>query len=303
MTDRSMAFCLYCKSYEGDVRRATVLKESVDRFNRDGMKFYISVPAADRALFVNRLGTSGVELIDDEEIVRANPRVEPQRYTGWDGRLAQQVIKSEFWRLILCDAYVCVDSDCRFLRDFHTNDFVHPSGYPYTLMDQNKDIQQLAINLGRDKWISSNHDLLHRAKNRFGRVGADYFFGPVPYIWSQKVWKDLDEKFLAPEGITLWEAVAEIPSESLWYGESVLKYQSIPLYPIQSLFRIYHYDWQWQAMRAMGETDEKLAENFLGVGYQSNWYFELDAGTKVRPLTSKLLRWAKRWLAKPKKTS
>lgn len=60
-----MAFCLYCKSYEGDVRRAAVLKESVDRFNRDGMKFYISVPAVDRALFVSRLGTSGVELIDD----------------------------------------------------------------------------------------------------------------------------------------------------------------------------------------------------------------------------------------------
>jgi Family of unknown function (DUF6492) len=298
MAGQQMLFCLYCKSYEGDVRRAVKLKETVDRFNRDGMKFYVSTPAADRALFVSSLGTTDVEYIDDEEIVRANPRVDPKRYAGWEGRLAQQVIKSEFWRVIPCNAYGCVDSDCRFLRDFHTSDFVHPSGHPYTLLDQDKEIQQLAINLGRDKWVSSNRDLSQRIKKRFGRVGADYFFGSVPYIWSRKVWQDLDEKVLAPEGITLWEAVAEIPSESLWYGESLLKYKSIPLYPIQPLFRIYHYDWQWQAMRSMGETDETLAKNFLGVDYQSNWYFELDAGTKVRPLTSRMLRRFKRWLTR-----
>ncbi|MGH7193286.1 MAG: DUF6492 family protein, partial [Candidatus Saccharimonadales bacterium] len=96
----------------------------------------------------------------------------------------------------------------------------------------------------------------------------------------------------------LWEAFEALPSELTWYGESLLKFASIPLHPIEPLFRFYHYDWQWQAMRATGETDEKLAQNFLGVAYQSNWHFELDAGTKVRPLTSRLLRRVKRWLTK-----
>jgi Family of unknown function (DUF6492) len=298
MADQLMPLCVYCKSYEGDVRRAVLLKQTVDRFNRDGLKFYVSVPTADRALFATHLGTSDIEYINDEDIARANPRVDPNRYIGWDGRLSQQVIKSEFWRLVPCNAYACVDSDCRFLRDFHASDFLHPSGHPYTLLDQEKELQQLAINLGRDKWVYELRAILQRAKERFGRTGPDYFFGSVPYIWSRKVWQDLDEKFLAPGGITLWEAIAEIPSESLWYGEALLKYESIPLYPIQPLFRIYHYDWQWRALRSAGETDENLAKNFLGVDYQSNWYRELDAGSKVRPLTSRMWRRVKRWLTR-----
>jgi Family of unknown function (DUF6492) len=298
MTGQSMPICLYCKSYAGDVRRAAQLKESIDRFNRDGLKFYVSMPAADRALFVSHLGTSGVELIDDEEIVRANPRVDPQRYAGWEGRLAQQVIKSEFWRLVPCQSYACIDSDCRFLRDFHVSDFMHADGHPYTVMTQERELQQLGINRGRVSWIYSLREFLQNTKQRFGRVGPDYFFGPAPYLWARQVWQDLDEKFLAPDGITLWEAIAQLPSELTWYGESLLKFGSIPLHPIEPLFRCYHYDWQWQAMRATGETEEKLAQNFLGVAYQSNWYFEMDAGTKVKPLTSRMLRRLKRWLTR-----
>jgi hypothetical protein len=55
MADRSMPLCLYCKSYEGDVRHAVLLKESIDRFNRDGLKFYVSMPAADEAVFLVHL--------------------------------------------------------------------------------------------------------------------------------------------------------------------------------------------------------------------------------------------------------
>jgi Family of unknown function (DUF6492) len=182
MASQSIPLCLYCKSYEGDVRRAALLKESIDRFNRDGLKFYLSVPAKDRALFAAQLGTSGVELIDDEEIVRANPRVDPQRYAGWEGRLSQQVVKSEFWRLIPCDSYVCLDSDCRFLRDFHTSDFLHPDGRPYTVMYQAKDFLQLSINRGKLKSQQAFEERCKRMKARFGRLGPNYQFGSPPFI-------------------------------------------------------------------------------------------------------------------------
>jgi hypothetical protein len=298
MAGPSMPLCLYCKSYEGDVRRAVLLKASIDRFNRDGLKFYVSVPAADRALFAMALGTTDVELIDDEAIVRANPRVDPQRYADWDNRMSQQVVKSEFWRLIPCDSYACLDSDCRFLRDFYRSDFLHSDGHPYTVMNQAEDFRQLAINMGKDKWVRAFAEHSQVMKHRFGRVGPNYLFGPAPFIWSRRVWDDLDSRMLAPDGLTLWDAIAELSSEMSWYGESLLKFASIPLRPVEPLFRCYHYDWHWQAMKATGETDEKVAQNFLGVVYQSNWYFEHDAGTKIRPLPSRLLRRAKRWLAK-----
>ncbi len=298
MAGPSTPLCLYCKSYEGDVRRAALLKESIDRFNRDGIKFYVSVPASDRALFSSLLGGGDVELIDDEDIVRANPRVDPQRYAGWDGRLSQQVIKSEFWRLIPCDSYVCIDSDSKFLRDFHRSDFLHPDGHPYTVMHQAKDFQQLAINRGQDKWVRAFRERSQRMKERFGSSGPDYQFGTAPFVWSRRVWDDLDAKFLAPDGLTLWEAIAQLPSELTWYGESLLKFGSIPLRPIEPLFRCYGYEWYWQAMKAAGETDDKLSQNFLGVVYQSNWHFELDAGAKIKPLSSRLLRRVKRRLAR-----
>jgi hypothetical protein len=294
----SVPLFLYCKSYEGDVRRALLLKQSIDRFNRDGLKFYVSVPQADRALFESHLGTEDVEFINDEDIIRANPRVEPQRYVNWDGRLSQQVIKSEFWRLIPCESYVSIDSDSIFLRDFHRSDFVHSDGYPYTVMHQAKEFQQLAANRGQYKWGCAFRELSRCMKERFGRSGPDYHFGNAPFIWSRHVWNDLDTKVLATDGITLWEAIAQLPSELTWYGESLLKFGSIPLRPIEPLFRCYSYEWYWHAMKATGETDDKLSQCFLGVVYQSNWHIELDAGTKIKPLSSRLLRRAKRWLAK-----
>jgi hypothetical protein len=133
-------------------------------------------------------------------------------------------------------------------------------------------------------------------KERFGRSGPDYQFGTAPFVWSRRVWDDLNAKFLAPDGLTLWDAIAQLPSELTWYGESLLKFGSIPLRPIEPLFRCYGYEWYWQAMNAAGETDDKLSQNFLGVVYQSNWHFELDAGAKIKPLSSRLLRRAKRWL-------
>jgi Family of unknown function (DUF6492) len=294
MAGSSTPLCLYCKSYEGDVRRAVLLKQSIDRFNRDGLKFYVSMPARDRALFASHLGSHDVELIDDEDIVRANPRVDPQRYAAWEGRLSQQVIKSEFWRLIPCESYVCLDSDCRFLRDFHTGDFLHPDGQPYTVMHENKEFQQLAIDRGEQKWIRGFAVRSQKMKERFGRLGRDYQFGPAPFIWARRVWEDLDTRFLARDGLTLWEAITELPSEMTWYGESLLKFSSIALRPIGPLFRCYGYEWYWQLMQAAGETDKKLVQNFLGVVYQSNWYFELDAGEKIRPPLSRFLRRAKR---------
>jgi hypothetical protein len=65
---------------------------------------------------------------------------------------------------------------------------------------------------------------------------------------------------------------------------------------IEPLFRIYHYDWQYYLSRRLGETREKLKQNFIGVIYQSTWQSELDFGASSKPLPSRVLRKIKRWL-------
>jgi hypothetical protein len=50
-------FLIFCKSYAGDIKRIQRLWLSVQRFNRDCIPLYISVPETDRSLFEQALGT------------------------------------------------------------------------------------------------------------------------------------------------------------------------------------------------------------------------------------------------------
>jgi hypothetical protein len=291
-------FLLFCKSYTGDLKRIQRLWLSVQRFNRDRIPLYISVPEADRVLFEQTLGTpDGLIWVSDEDIVRANPRADLAYYRTWDGRLSQQVVKSEFWRYSGCDSYLCLDSESEFIRDFRRSDFLDPQGRPYTVIHQSKELLQLATNKGVSRVPEAFHRDSAMLKAVFAREGPDYDFGPTPVIWSALVWQDLDERYLKPTGQTLWNAIQERPSELRWYGEALLHFNSIPLLPIEPLFRVYHYNWQLHAQRRMGERIEKLQGEYLGVLCQSNWQYEWDFGSKKKSVFSRMLRGLKRQLA------
>lgn len=274
------------------------LVESIEAFNADEMPVYISVPSQDRQLFLKHIGSGRCEWLDDEDIISANPRMSWQQIQQMDPRKAQQVIKSEFWRVQPCVGYLCMDSDSMFIRDFYGTDFLAPDGVPYTSIHQNKELLQLAINSGRAKFAEDFKQECAIAKSIFGRVGPDYDFGPTPVIWASKVWQDLDVQYLQPRGMNLVDAINEFPSELRWYGEALLAYQSIPLRPIEPLFRVYHADWQYFRHLKMGETLDKLRQNFLGVVMQSNWHYEMDFGSGGRSPLSLAARRIKRHLGR-----
>jgi len=292
---------IFCKSYAGDLTRFGRLWESIEKHNHDRLPVYVSVPESEQQLFQQHIGRpNGLTWLTDEEIVRSNPRTGLEKYRLWDGRRSQQVVKSEFWRFVGCEAYLCIDSESEFLRDFGFPDFVHPSGAPYTVMHQNKELLQLAADKGITKVMRENAAEADRGREIFGRAGPDYAFGPTPVIWSKAVWQDLDEKYLEPRGWTLWDAIESFPSELHWYGEALLHYRSIPLQPVGPLFRVYHYNWQWHTLRRLGETPEKLKANYLGMLRQSNWDYSRDSGLGDRRKSpaSRLLRAFKHFLAR-----
>lgn len=292
---------LYCKSYSGDLSRFERLWSTIAAHNRDGLPCYASVPAAELELFQQTVGRpDGLVWLTDEDIIRSNPRADLERYRLWDGRKSQQVVKSEFWRLVDCDAYLCIDSESEFLRDFGLADFVHPSGTPYTVLHQNKELLQMAADKGITKVLRENAAEADRGRKIFERKGPDYAFGPTPVIWSKAVWRDLDNRYLKPRGWTLWDAIESFPSELHWYGEALLHFQSIPLLPVGPLFRVYHYNWQWHTMRRLGETPEKLKANYLGMLRQSNWDYSRDSGLGDRRKSpaSRVLRAFKHFLAR-----
>jgi hypothetical protein len=106
-------FVIYCKSYHKDVYRAKDLLLSIHKYNSDNIPFYISVPKSDINLFESVLGTDDYVLLEDEEIDTTNQ--------GWKG---QQIVKSQFWKLGFCENYLCIDSDCFFIKNFSVKDFM-----------------------------------------------------------------------------------------------------------------------------------------------------------------------------------
>lgn len=254
---------LYCKSYDKDVYRAKNLLDSINKFNTDDIPFYISCPSKDINLFKEVLGD--VNIIADETIDTDN--------SGWKG---QQIVKSQFWKLGLCENYVCIDSDCFFIKPFSISDFMFDNETPYTICHEYKHFFEFLDKhpLSFDPYESFINERLH-IMNLFGRAGAVYDFGPGPTIWSAKVWKDLEEVYLKPNNLTFANLIEANGSEFTWYGEWLLHSQAIRLIPKGPLFKNYHYVHQYEYDKQYHYNISKIAKLYLGIGLQSIYDFNI----------------------------
>lgn len=285
---------LYCKSFRGDVLRAARLAESIRKHNPTNLPFYLSCPASDMSLFKDIIGSDSITFLADEEIVAANASIDVQAFNALPGGISQQIVKSEFWRLGISENYFCLDSDSYFIRDCLKGDLLTPSGVPFTVMNESLELRTFGA-VHRHAKIARNIDAdCKTSMDIFERKGRRYDFGPLPVVWSRRVWSDMAEKYLEPKGMSFLDAMVLFPSEMRWYGEALLKYRSIELWPVETLFRCYHYEQQYIAARQAGETDEALSQVYLGVCVQSNWDKRFDYGQSKKSSLSRLTRTIKR---------
>ncbi|SNX29042.1 hypothetical protein SAMN06295945_1405 [Polynucleobacter meluiroseus] len=288
---------LYCKSYRRDFLRLKRLLNSIKKYNVDQIPFYISCPQEQYAELIKIMGSEeSFHWVSDEAIIASNPRVAAGIEKTRSGGLSQQAIKSEFWRLGISENYVCLDSDCIFIKDFGVSDFLASDGNPYTVIYQNKEFFQLAINRGENQVTTNLKKEGDLVKALFDRKGPNYYCPCPPFIWSAKVWRSLDESYLQPRNMSFWDISTGAHPESLLYLEALLNFRAIPLYPIEQLFRIYYYSWQYYLLKRVGENQEKIAENYLGVIYQSNWDSGMDYGVSQKPFLSRILKKIKSFL-------
>lgn len=294
-----MTFFLFCKSWRNDVLRAKRLIESVITFNSDCLPFYLSIPRDDLKLFEQYLcftelrsrAKFPISVVFDEDIVRSIPKSTELDYRNLDGYAHQQVIKSQAWRWVGSDNFLCLDSDSYFTKEFKQSNFIHPSGVPYSLLHESTALLSDAKLMGKFKVIEDYQSESNQLKNLFGRRGPNYDFGPVPVIWSGRVWDDLDRLFWKQRGWRIWEAIIAYPAEIRWYGEALLKFQSIPLYPIDPLFNVYHYDWQIRAERMRIKKGIPLNHQiYIGECKQSNWERDLDPPFAKKNIVSRVWR-------------
>jgi hypothetical protein len=285
---------LYSCTFARDLKRAQRLVQSVAAHNADKLAFYMSVPRTEVDLFRAQMPAGAVEVLSEDDILAANPAMDLKRVHAMKGNLRQQVIKSEFWRLGRAENYLVLDADCVFIRDFGRKDFLADGQVPYSIVHEGRDLLQFTSRFGphrvRDEFIADRT----RVMREMGRDGVVYDYGYAPFLWSRRVWSDLAEKFLEPRGETLADAIERCPSEFTWYGEALMKYRSIALWPRDQLFRHYHYEHQLWLDRRLGITEAMLAKDYLGVVYQSNWETWTEFGPSKKSLASRVARSVKR---------
>ncbi len=262
---------IFCKSYRLDMERAHAMVESVQRYNRDNLPLYISVPQQDLAPFQKHINSDKVIWLTDEAIIATNPSISMAAYLALPGHISQQIVKAEFWRMNPNDNCVCIDSDSIFIRDFFTSDFVTSDGVPYTILHEGKPFIQFCLAKGIRETDMYFEKMSHEMREYFGRLGPSYSYNPFPVIWSRKVWIAL-QSMLESKGINIMDAIVAHPYESSWYGEALLKYHSIPLHPKEPIFKAYLYLEEYEHDKGMGIDEAVLAKSYLGVVYQSNWY-------------------------------
>lgn len=290
---------LYCKSYRQDFLRLQRLSHSVTQFNAQAIPFYVSTPQADYPELLTIFGgTLPFMWLADETILEANLRLDRARFQTYPGGLQQQLVKAEFWRLGIAKTYVCLDSDCVFLRQFAPSHFMNAQGEPYTVIYDLSELFGVAQRLGYSKVEANLRAESERVMKIFGRTGSQYACPCPPFIWSSTVWQSLDEKFLQPQHWSIDQLITRDHPESLCYLEALLRFQAIAWIPIGPLFRVYFYDWFYLYLQKQGETQATLTNSFIGVIYQSNWDKSLDYGASPKSPLSKLVRAIKaRWRA------
>jgi hypothetical protein len=269
------ALSLYCKSFSTDLKRVVRLAKSISQFNLDNLNFIVSVPRQELSLFKEHLQKFDVTLLTDEEIIRAS-KIDPASVLQLPGSISQQIIKSEFWRLGLSDAYLCLDSDSIFIRPFKAAEFIASDGTPYTVMNEAHDLLFAALTKKKFSVIDNFRREATTVQELFERHGKAYSFGPMPMVWHRAVWESLECQYLKPHGLNFADAIKRAPLESRWYGEALFKFKAIPLMPSEPFFKVYHYAWQLDKDRRRHIDQEQLAKIYSGVIYQSSWEREMD---------------------------
>lgn len=293
-----LPFALYCKSYRTDVKRVARLAESIQRFNVDNIPFFVSAPREDIPLFKQLLDASKTVILADEDIIQANSLIKKGQFDALPGSLTQQIVKSEFWRLGISNAYLCLDSDAVFLRQFETAEFLTKENTPYTIIDEGRDLLMAVLSKKKIKVLADFRRESTDVQRALDRPGKVYNFGPNCPVWDARVWESLDTEYMKPRGLSLLDLIVGHPYEMRWYGEALLKYRAIDLLPSQPFFKMYHYAWQQKKDRRDGIGASELAQLYCGVVYQSAWEREMDWPSEGGNLLSRTARRLRRSLGR-----
>lgn len=240
------------KSYKGHLDYTNQLIETILTHNKDNIPVYLSIPKSDMELFRHL----NVNILCDEDVVGGSIN------QSW---LTQQLIKMQFSDLGLVKNYLWIDADSYFIRDFYTSDFMFDKTTPYTNISECRDLLTFCAPRPHYNHVfEAFRSDRRKVMETFGREGK-YFDWVCPNLWSSEVLKHMKEHYLQPNNLTYLDLLKFVPGELIWYGEYLLASQAIRLVPCEAWFKAFHYKEQMDECKALGNTEESLAKNYLGI--------------------------------------
>lgn len=277
---------LFCKSYKNDLRRVINLIDSIKRYNRDNIPFYISIPASDFDLFSSAIDTSYVNLLIDESIT---DQLVSESVGGFSpGYINQEIVKLAFWKTGLCENYFCLDSDCYFIRDFYYEDFMHDDDTPYSVLVEDK---ELWVDPDYQTYWVPRYKKLVTIKEILGYQADRVRTCHNCTTFSCKVLRSFHENFLSPNKYAYKDILEISPYEFSWYNFWLQKKKDIKVVPIEPLFKMFHYKKQYFEARQKGITESDIARAYLGIVLNSNWNKDLQNFTYVDPVVETKVLW------------
>ena len=253
---------LFCKSYSKDLPNLKLLVESVEKYNRDQIPLYISVPRSELTLFWEEFKPNPTALfIADEDICDELTTKEDTINTMSVGWINQQLVKLMFWRTGIAENYFCVDSEAYFIRPFYARDFMYDEHTPYTTL-----IEDNELKVDPDyyqAWWPMREAVLRDIMFKIELDEQVMLTAHGNLTMNYRVLKSLEQEFMTPRGWTYQDLLRDNYFEFSWYNFWLQKTKVIPIHAREPVIKIFHQEGQFveYKLREITESDIGLLLN------------------------------------------
>lgn len=258
-------FAFLLKSYSKDICFVRNLVKSFNVFNSSELILYIVVPNTDLKYFSEFRSKTICVMSEDTIPV---PFFEQPVDGISAGYLNQQIVKLAFWKLGLCENYMCLDAEAVFLRDFGIDDFLTPTGLPYTVLIEDRD-RQCDPEYYNAQWKERSKSLL-KIQEFLGfdkRIVLQTCHGFQ--IFTRSILEQMESDLLKAKELSYMDLLVISPYEFSWYNYFLQKLD-IKIYPREPFFKFYDSPRQFIRDQVTNVKLEDLTRGYLGIAVNSN---------------------------------
>ena len=259
-------FVMFCKTYSGDLDRVSLMLETFNKYNADGLSLFLSVPELDLALF-KRFESKTVSIITDESYA-GKYFTDKELHNLPIGYVNQEICKLAFWESKIAKKYLCLDSDLLFIRDFHESDFMADKNTPFTVLVMDKD---LAIEkhyhdfwLWRQSFIASIYKKIGLNDRRCRTCHG-------MQVLNATVLASLKRDFMAKHKYSYADLIAIAPFEFTWYNAWFQKCGLVREVAVEPFFKRFHMRIEYTLSRLRGLKVRDYAYSYVGIVLNGNW--------------------------------